>query len=295
MLLVTGITGHTGRYFLHRLVESGYRGKLRCVVRESTNIDMLKSNGLDIEIVVGDLNDASFINQVMKDIKTILHIYNIHHSLAIVKAAIANNVSRAILVHTTGIYSKFKSASLEYKQIESQVIAEAENKISLTILRPSMIYGDMCDRNISKFIRMINRTMLFPLIDGGNGLIQPVNARDLGKAYYDVLINAEITANKQYDLTGDKPISIKDALILISNKLNKKIVFIPVPLTISVFFAQILKFITFGRIDIIEKVLRMGEDRAYSHEKAKSDFNYRPMTFDKGLETEVNEFKQINS
>jgi nucleoside-diphosphate-sugar epimerase len=294
MLLVTGITGHTGRYFLQQLINNNYQGKLRCTVRKTSNIETLENSGLDIEIVVGDLNNESFINEIMKDVKTVLHIYNIHHSPKIIQAAINNKVERAILVHTTGIYSKYKSASSEYICIESEVMKMAKDKISLTILRPTMIYGDMCDHNMSKFIKMIDKLRIFPLINGGKSLIQPVNARDLGKAYYDVLMNPEVTADKQYNLSGDKPISIKEALTIISNKLDKNTVFISVPIKMSVFAAYILKGITVGKVNIVEKVLRMGEDRAYSHELAKKDFNYTPMSFDEGIEIEINEFKKIN-
>lgn len=292
MLLVTGITGHTGKYFLEELIDNNYKGKIRCVVRESSNIDTLKNSGLDIEIVTGDLNDKSFIDKSMKNIETVFHIYNIHHSLNIIKSAIDNNVKRAILVHTTGIYSNHKSASKEYIKIESEVIQKAKNDINLTILRPTMIYGDMCDHNMSKFIKMIHKMKIYPLIDGGKGLIQPVNARDLGKAYYYVLVNPKITDNKQYDLSGDKPITIKEVLTIISHKLNKNTIFISVPMKLSVFAAYILKILTLGKFDIVEKVLRMGEDRAYSHKLAKEDFNYCPMTFVRGIGIEIDEFKR---
>jgi uncharacterized protein YbjT (DUF2867 family) len=292
MLLVTGITGHTGRHFLQCLIKNNYRGKIRCAVRKTSNIKALKNNELDIEIATGDLNDPSFIDQIMEGVNTVLHIYNIHHSLTIVQAAIDHNVQRAILVHTTGIYSQYKSASGEYMRIESEVIKKAKNKLVLTILRPSMIYGDMCDHNMSKFIKMIDKIKIFPLINSGRSLIQPVNARDLANAYYDVLLNSEATANKQYDLTGDKPLSIKEALTLISIKLNKKVIFISVPLKLSVFAAYILKLITIGKVDIIEKVLRMGEDRAYNHEMAQKDFGFTPMPFAKGIAIEINEYRQ---
>jgi len=293
MLLVTGITGHTGRYFLQELINHNYEGKIRCVVRETSNTEILRNSGLDIEIVTGDLNDKFFIAKIMKGVDTVFHIYNIHHSLDVIKAAIDNRVQRAVLVHTTGIYSKYKSASEEYIRIESEVIKKAKDNLVLTILRPTMIYGDMCDHNMSKFIKMIDRMKIYPLIYGGKGLIQPVNARDLGKAYYDVLVNPEITANKQYDLSGDKPITVKEALVIISHKLGKNTIFLSVPMKLSVFAAYVLKILTLGKFDIVEKVLRMGEDRAYSHELAKKDFNYCPITFDEGIGIEIDEFIRL--
>ncbi|SFM25966.1 Uncharacterized conserved protein YbjT, contains NAD(P)-binding and DUF2867 domains [Gracilibacillus orientalis] len=293
MLLVTGITGHTGRYFLQELINHKYRGAIRCIVRESSDTSLIDNSGLNIEKVSGDLDDPNFINTVMNDVETIMHIYNIHHSPLIVKTAINKNVKRAILIHTTGIYSEFKYASEEYKRIE-QKIKELTNDpkclTKVTILRPSMIYGDLCDRNMSKFIKMIDKLRVMLVINGGNSLIQPVNARDLGAAFYTVLTTSHETDGKAYDLTGEKPIKIVDALKLISNEFNKKTVFISVPIDVGVLMAKIFKIVSFGKVDYIEKVQRMGEDRSYSHKSATNDFGYKPMSFKNGIKIEVAEY-----
>ena len=143
---------------------------------------------------------------------------------------------------------------------------------------------------ISKFIKMMDTMKIYPLIAGGKAKIQPVNARDLGRAYYQVLINEKETKNKYYNLSGEKPISIKEMLMKISKNLNKKTIFIPVPLWISVFCAYILKIITIGKIDIVEKVLRMDENRCFDNIEAKNDFGYSTIDFDKGLKIETEQY-----
>lgn len=293
MLLVTGITGHTGKYFLLELIRNNYEGPIRCIVRENSNTSPIVNSGLNIEMVVGDLNDQDFIDRVINGVETIMHIYNIHYSPMMVKAAIKHKVKRAILIHTTGIYSQFKSASEGYRNIEkaiSELTATPQCPTTVTILRPSMIYGDLCDSNMSKFIGMIDRFRIMPIINGGRNLIQPVNARDLGKAFFTVLMSPEQTAGKSYDLSGEKPISMMDVFKLISEQLNKKTIYISVPLSFGVTMAVILKTITLGRINLIEKVQRMGEDRSYSHKSAVDEFNYKPMSFETGIQIEVQEF-----
>ena len=64
MLLVTGITGHTGRYFLQELIRHKYEGPIRCVIRETSDTSILDHCGLKIEKVIGDLNDPNFIEQI---------------------------------------------------------------------------------------------------------------------------------------------------------------------------------------------------------------------------------------
>jgi len=291
MLLVTGITGHTGRYFLQELINNEYKGHIRCIVRKTSDTSQIDRSGLNIEKVFGDITDEEFLDQCMKGVKEIVHIVNIRHTPRIIQAAINNGVSRAICVHTTGIYSKYRVASEEYIIIENELQKVLSNsEIKMTVLRPTMIYGDMCDHNISKFIKMINKFRVFPVINNGEGLIQPVNARDLGKAYYAVLMLPIEKAKSGYNLSGEKPISMLDAFKLISENLDKKTVFINVPLKLGVFLATILKGVTFGKVDYVEKVQRMSEDRCFSHEDAKKDFGYNPESFENGIAREVKEY-----
>ena len=293
MLLVTGITGHSGKYFLQELINHKYGNAIRCVVRNSSDTALLDSSGLKIEKVYGDLNDKEFMDSCMIDVDTVLHIAGIQKTLTVIEPAVKNSVKRAIVVHTTGIYSNFKSASEDYKNIELQmenIVSDNASPIHITILRPTMIYGNLWDLNMSKFIKMVDTLRLFPVINHGGSLIQPVNARDLGKAYYQVLMVQELKYN-DYILSGEKPIKMVDAFELISNNLGKKTVFINFPLGVGVFLARIVKAVTLGKVDYVERVQRMGEDRSFSHDNATRDFGYKPMSFDEGIKIEVDQYK----
>lgn len=291
MLLVTGITGHTGRYFLQELINHKYEGPIRCIVRETSDTSMLDNSGLNIEKVYGDIHDEAFLDEVTKGVNEIVHIINVRHTLRVLRAAIKNDVKRIVSVHTTGIFSKFRIASEEYVIIEKEIEEIlSKNDISMTILRPTMIYGDVCDRNMSKFIKMVDRFRVFPVINHGKSLIQPVNARDLGRAYYDVLMMPVEKAKSEYILSGEKPITMLEAFNLISKKLGKKTTFISFPLGFGVIMARVLKGITLGKIDYVERVQRMSEDRSFSHEEATADFGYKPESFEVGIAREVKEY-----
>lgn len=292
MLLITGITGHTGSYFIEQLIKNDYKDKIRCILRDDRSCEKLKNSGLNFEIIYGDLSDSSFLDSACKNVDDILQIYNIKFSINMINAAIKNNVKRIICVHTTGIYSKYKMASSEYKEIEEKVFELAKDKIDLTILRPTMIYGDICDLNISKFIKMIDKMKIYPMIAGGQAKLHPVNARDLGQAYYLVLINPQSTKNKSYNISGSEEIKIIDMLKLIGNYLNKKTIFIPIPLWLSVTCGYAIKLLTFNKINIVEKILRMDESRCFSHEDAVKDFGYNPINFKDALREEVNQYKE---
>lgn len=295
MLLVTGITGHSGKFFLLELMNHQYKGTIRCIVKSTSNTSLLDRSGLDIEKVVGDLTDPVFMDQCMKDVDTVMHISSIFFSIDVMKAIVKTQVKRAIFVHTTGIYSKYKSASEEYQKIELEIRRLMQKKgssIGLTILRPTMIYGNVQDHNMIIFIKMVNNLRLFPVINHGRSLLQPVNGRDLGKAYYQILVKPEIM-NGDYILSGEKPISMLEMFKLISHTLGKKTVFVSVPMHFGVIMARTLNLMTRGKLNYIERVQRMGEDRSFPHDEATRDFRYQPMTLAEGLRLEVQQFKNI--
>ena len=185
MLLITGITGHSGKHLLNTLIDNKYQGKIRCIVRERSDVTLLKQSDLDIDLLYGDLTDQAFLDNAFIGVETVLHIAAIFYSEYVIKAAIKNNVSRAIFVHTTGIYSKYKSASEEYMKIEQNIdeaIKQSNSKIGLVYLRPTMIYGYLNDRNMIVFIKMVDKLRVFPVVNNGKNYLQPVNGKDLGLA-----------------------------------------------------------------------------------------------------------------
>ena len=288
MIAVTGITGHTGEFFLNELIARKYQGHVKCMVRSLTRAEYLLNCGLDIELVEGDLNDDESIRRLLTGTDVVVHIANIHYSPRILQIGKICGVRRFVLVHTTGIYSKYKSASQEYIDIEN-AIKPFMNELNVTILRPTMIFGDMRDYNISKFIRFVDKFPLLPVVSDGSALIQPVNARDLARALY-LTMDTACTFGKAYDLSGEKALSIRELYLLIATYLGKKRIVVSVPKWLCIMCARFIRLITLKKIDLIEKVQRMGENRSYSHQEAIVDFGYDPERFEVGLQREINEY-----
>lgn len=288
MLAVTGITGHTGSFFMNTLIDRHYQGRIRCLIRTSRKAERIIGSGLSAEILEGSLDHEEDIRALLTGVDTVVHIANIHYSPAILRIGKECGVKRFILVHTTGMFSKFKSASREYIEIENQVALEMD-ALNVTVLRPTMIFGDLCDYNISKFIRFVDRMPVLPVVSGGRSLIQPVNARDLGTALYQVL-NAEESFGKAYNLSGERAVTIRELYKMIGRGLNKKRLIISLPMWLCVCGAYVIRILSIGRIDLVEKVQRMGEDRAFSHQEAAVDFGYAPEPFAIGLQREIDEY-----
>jgi len=299
MLYVTGITGHSGKWFLNRLVTEKYAGKIRFVMRNTKEIApekyaVFENCKLNIEFAVGDLADENFMKKSLDGIDTIIHISGINFSPKLIDAAIENKVKRAIVVHTTGRFSQYKSASDEYIKIEDGILSlRDQGKIDITILRPTMIYGSSGDRNMYRLVGYLHKHKFFPMFGDGSNLMQPVHASDLGYAYYDVLMQPETTRNKDYNLSGKEPIPYIQIIEMISKYLKRNNIIVRIPMGLSIFAAKIYN-VVFGKRAIIsvEQVMRMKEDKAFDHQAARLDFGYEPIPFAAGIKGEVNEYMQ---
>jgi nucleoside-diphosphate-sugar epimerase len=289
MLLITGITGNTGKYFLRELSLNHFSGRIRFIIRKSSNIDLKLFTNLNYEILLGDLNDSEFLDLALKGVTKIFHIASIFLSEKIIDSGIKNHIYDYVLVHTSGLYSKFKSASYSYKKIEENITLLG-NKLNLNIvfLRPTMIYGELNDLNISKFIRFIDRFYFVPMVGNGSAKIQPVHYQDLATAFLKIL-NSNIKIG-DYTLSGKNVLSIYDLYNLIIKNLKVKRIIIKIHPSLVYFFAKLLCFFSLNKFCFEEKVLRLTEDRNYSNQNAVSDFGYNPLPFQYYLNDEINHY-----
>jgi nucleoside-diphosphate-sugar epimerase len=293
-LLVTGASGRSARHFFERLEEENYEKKIKCLVRKNSQIEHLRDNKLNLEFISCDFENIDCLKNSMEGVKVVLHNANIKFSKAVIKAGTAAGVDWFICVHTTGRYSKFKSASAEYIEIEEGLLKEHSN---LTILRPTLIYGSSRDQlgrlhtsNLSRLIYFINSYNVFPVFGSGKNLMQPVNAEDLGNAYFQVLQNRSNTFGKQYNLSGRDQVTYISILKDISSALGKKVLFIYLPIWISLVGAYLMNMLLGSRFPIsVEQVQRMTEDKIFSFKDASKDFGYSPINFKDGIRREVDE------
>lgn len=291
-LLITGASGHSGKIFIERLKLNtlGYN-EIHIVVRNNELDDLLKNSDVNFVKHNGDLEDIEFLNDITKNIDTVLHIAGIQMSDKLFNIAVKNNVNWIIGVHTTGRYSQFKSASEEYVEIEDKLL-KLRGEVNITILRPTMIYGSSKDRNMYKLVRFIHKSPVFPVFGNGNNLMQPVTAKDLAIAYAQVLENYSVTKNNNYNLSGKYAIKYNHLIKEVANNMNKKIKLIRIPIKLSYYLVFVARKIIPGFPLNEEQVLRMKEDKDFTHIKATEDFGYNPMSFEEGIKDEINEYKR---
>lgn len=298
-LVLTGATNNPGRVLVDYIAENReqisdmFPGGIVSIFRASSDTSHFKKSLPDAQIITCDLTDVDSLKTAFRDADTVLHMAGIHWSREVATAAATCHVRRLIVIHTCGIYSKYKAAGEEYRQIDAYVEKTCkENNITLTILRPTMIYGNSRDRNVIKFIKMVDKFPIMPVVNGGRYELQPVHYADLGKAFFDVLLNEERTAGKDFILSGEKPILLRDMFTEIGKNLGKNVKFISCPFLIAYPGAVVVWTLSLGKVDFREKVQRLCEDRDFPHEEATKAFGFAPRPFEVGIAGEVGEYKR---
>lgn len=288
MILITGFTGNTGSLVLEKLLTKYRPEEILGVARTP-----LKDNKLGIKVSNLDLSNSDSINMLFKEYKidSIIHIANIRYSPMLLKKANEYKVDKVILIHTTGKYSKYRSYSSLYEEIENEIMNNSYSNTNYIILRPTMIYGNHRDHNMHKLIKFINRSPIFPLFGDGSSLMQPVHVEDLATATVISHQSKELY-NEDFDLSGGSVVTYREVITAIKNGLGKKTKLIYIPINIAVFGAVIMNKIMTKPIVSVEQVKRLQEDKAYSNERARKILNYNPRTFEEGITQEINLLKE---
>ena len=288
-LIIFGARGNTANYFLKILEKEKFEGEITVVSRDKNKNNYFNQFKLNFKILNGDIKETNFLEKCFDNIDTVLNLANMENSPKIVEIGSKHKVKWFILVHSTMIFSKNKSKFILNRiNIEKDLLKKNKN---LTILRPTMIYGNKRDINISRLIKYLDKFKIFPIFGNGKNLLQPVYVDDLSKSYFNVIKNKNITFNKSYNLAGKNSIEYLKILKIIESALKKKIIFIRLPINISAILVKILNILFFGKFPInSSQVRRQGENKIFSFDEATKDFNFNPIKIEEGLKLQIKDY-----
>jgi nucleoside-diphosphate-sugar epimerase len=117
---------------------------------------------------------------------------------------------RVVVISSSSVFTKLDSKDeserrsiLELVEAESRIMAacEAEN-VEWTILRPTLIYKEGRDSNVTQLARIISRLRFMPLYGSATGLRQPVHAEDLARGAI-AAGRSPSAANRAYFANGE--------------------------------------------------------------------------------------------
>jgi nucleoside-diphosphate-sugar epimerase len=194
------------------------------------------------------------------------------------------SLKRAVVFSSTSVITK-QDTEVAAERETVRKLAEAEQKIAAaceqhnvgwTILRPTLIYTEGRDTNITPLSRLIRRFGFMPLVGGAPGLRQPVHAEDLAIGAISAAASSA-AINKIYSLPGGETIAYREMIGRIFDGLQQPRRMITVPPLLwraSFFFAKPL----FPGANVAMGT-RMMKDMVFDSKPAARDFGWNPRKF----------------
>ena len=249
-ILIFGATGQIGRHLIRKLTKNNY--KVICQTRNLHKAIFLKTSGSIgyIDIKETKIFDYEKVSELVDNTDIVINLIGILFE--------SGKINTFEKIHT--LFPKFLSEICNKKNkhlihISSLGVenardskyavskAEGENKIfenlpSATILKPSIVYS-VNDSFTTRFMSLLNFFPIFPLYYGGKTKFAPIHASDLTDIIFHVIENN--IRGKKIETVGPKVLTFLEILNILSKCINKKRVFLPLPLFLAKFSAKILE------------------------------------------------------
>ena len=249
-ILIFGATGQIGRHLIRKLTKNNY--KVICQTRNLHKAIFLKTSGSIgyIDIKETKIFDYEKVSELVDNTDIVINLIGILFE--------SGKINTFEKIHT--LFPKFlseicKKKNKHFIHISSLGVenasdskyaaskAEGENKIfenlpSATILKPSIVYS-VNDSFTTRFMSLLNFFPIFPLYYGGKTKFAPIHASDLTDIIFHVIENN--IRGKKIETVGPKVLTFLEILNILSKCINKKRVFLPLPLFLAKFSAKILE------------------------------------------------------
>ena len=287
-VFIGGANGFTGRFICKELKKNNV--EFLANLRPGTNPEWMIRN--NVNYVYSNLNDPESLTKAIKNCNSFINASSLAFGVTpiIIDACKETNIKRVIFISTTSIFTSLNVNSKKIRKIAEDDIKNSE--LDWTILRPTMIFGSIGDRNMIRLIKWINKFPIIPIFGNGNYLQQPVNVRDVAWASFNVLLNSS-TIKESFNLSGANAYSFNEIIDFTSMALRKKVF----KFHLSLFFSlSIFKFFETLKIKLpinSEQLKRINENKNFSYAKALRYFNYQPLDFYESIKKEVEEYKQL--
>lgn len=271
--LVIGGSGLVGGYIVDHLVKSGQRPlALSRAARSDPAVKWYR----------GDLHEPGMLK-----LPPFSTLYCTASAVLLAEALphlIHPALKRLVVFSSTSVITK-QDTEIAAERATIQRLAAAERQIEAiceqhgvgwTILRPTLIYDEGRDTNVTPLSRLIQRFRFMPLVGGGPGLRQPVHAEDLAIGAI-AAAQSDAAINKFYSLPGLDTVTYREMIGRIFDGLGLPRRFVSIPPWLwRACFAAVNPLYPAANVAM---GIRMMKDMAFDATPAVTDIGWSPRGF----------------
>jgi nucleoside-diphosphate-sugar epimerase len=237
----------------------------------------------DVCWVDGDLADPNLADE-LPPVATVFSLSPIWLLPQALPALKTRGMTRLVAFSSTSRFTKQDSPEASERAV-AQALAESEAKVEAfcaehgvawTILRPTLIYLEGRDANVSRLAGLIRRFKVLPLSGKGEGLRQPVHADDLAGGAI-AAAKAPAARDKAYDLVGGETLTYRTMAERIYAGLGRRPAILPLPAWLFRLLLILAKPFYPGATATMGD--RMAQDLTFDDAPARADFGWAPREF----------------
>ena len=202
----------------------------------------------------------------------------------------ASGATRLVALSSTSRFTKRNSAAAADRATAARLAAAEDEVLDLarahgmaaTILRPTLIYDGIHDRNVTAIADFIRRFGFYPVAGNATGLRQPLHADDVAAAC-QAAIGCD-GLRDAYEISGGETLPYPEMVRRIFAWLGRppRLAKVPLPLVRAALpVANILPVANLlpGLASMATMAVRMNEDLVFDHGAAARDFGFQPHSF----------------
>jgi len=283
---IAGATGFVGEHLIPILCEK-YED-VRCLVRNTSDVSRISLH--NVNLYYGDISKGASLKELLDGVDRFIYLvpFSTGYIHEAVSSCVEAGVRRALFVGTTQIFT-YQEPELKKKILEAEkaIISAA---LDYTILRPTLIYGSMLDKNIFKLVCYLKKYPVIFIPGDGKSLQRPVLVDDICLAIISA-IESPATIRKAYNIAGKDAITFNEMIKIICNALCVRRVKIHIPNAFMIFLAKILRVVGIRSYITEDKIRRLAENKDFAYDDAARDFGYTPLSFEEGINEAVQRYQ----
>lgn len=227
-ICVLGGSGFVGSAIVAKLDAAGYAVKVLTRRRDTARHLLLLPN---VQVVECNVLDYQALNSALRGTDAVINLIGIlhqsrrlsfntmHHQLPAQLAKICADLGITRLLHMSSLCADTKAPSqyLQSKALGEAVLLELQDKLNVTIFKPSIIFG-RGDAFINLFATLI-KILPVVMLAKPNAKFQPVWVEDVASCFVNSLENTA-TYGQTYELAGPKIYSFRELVQQVMNTLH---------------------------------------------------------------------------
>ena len=320
--VVTGGSGFVGSHLVDLLISEGHQ--VRCIVRESSSLKWLE--GKQVEIYKCGLFDKVELKEVMKDADYLFHVAGVvkakkeegyykgnvetTRNLLDTILEVNNSIKRVLIVssqtaagpsprmdaiteaHTPTPITTYGRSKLAQEQLAKSYM----NKMPITIVRPSAVYGER-DTEIYLIFKTYKQGLM-TLVGFNDKRVSLIHVADLAKGIYKAAIS-EKGIGQTYFISSKEYYSWPQVSKVISKVMGKKALQLRIPHPIVYTVAAIAQFFAIFSSKAATFNLEKARDFVQTYwtcdiSKAENELGYRQeVSLEEGLKRTIDWYREM--